>query len=166
MLLKALLKKPVFVIGIILFGLFLAQDTTKKWWKSFSSRYIPNSCQSYVGQLTTKEQFLEGTEYICHGHRELEIKLSLNQSCKNDKKPPYVAIKNVIEYQSKAGDEESLQYIETIKITIECKDINIIGLVRGTHMKNYKYLKTTQDQYQFLQKHVLTQEILKNSSSI
>ena len=51
---QKLLKYPVLVIGVILFGLFLADDNTRKWLKSEGEKRIPSTCRALKSRLESK----------------------------------------------------------------------------------------------------------------
>jgi len=43
---KGIMKYPVLVMGVILFAIFLSQDTTKKWWNLQKRRFTPSTCDA------------------------------------------------------------------------------------------------------------------------
>ena len=51
---KNTMKYPVLVMGLIMFGIFMSQNSTKKWWSKQKSRLIPSTCNSVIDRVKRK----------------------------------------------------------------------------------------------------------------
>ena len=51
---KKLMKYPVLIMGMIMFGVFLTQDTTAVWWNKVKGRYIPSTCKVLSERIMEK----------------------------------------------------------------------------------------------------------------
>jgi translation initiation factor 2B subunit (eIF-2B alpha/beta/delta family) len=51
---KNIMKFPVLIMGLVMFGIFVSQDTTKIWWDKVKVRYIPSTCKSIQERVIKK----------------------------------------------------------------------------------------------------------------
>ena len=75
------MKYPVLVMGLIMFGIFLSQDTTKKWWNKQKARLIPSTCKAVIDRVQKKAP--RGWEMECLNTKFLTLSINFNKEAKS-----------------------------------------------------------------------------------
>lgn len=83
MLLKGIMKNPVLIMGIVLFGLFLSQATTKDWWTKQKRRFTPSTCDVIKDKVLKKSP--DNWEIECPTTQLLILNIAFGKKAKDFK---------------------------------------------------------------------------------
>jgi hypothetical protein len=75
------MKYPVLVMGVILFSIFLSQDTTKKWWKAQMRRFTPSTCDAVKDKVNKTSP--GNWEMECPTTQHLILTVDFDEKAKN-----------------------------------------------------------------------------------
>lgn len=157
-----LMKKPVLILGILLFGLFLTQNTTRKWWASYSHRFIPNTCMSLktrVEEKAPKNWIIE-----CPGTENLIVTLEVKNGSTVDsalKRELYKMLANSYVHFAKLSNPETLELLHHLTIIVDHPELKIISKSEGNRVVKFAGLKRQDQIARHLQNSVRVREVLQ-----
>ena len=164
---KNLMKYPALVMGLIMFGIFLSQESTHKWWKNQKRRFIPSTCDAVMNRV--KPNAPSSWKISCPTTQHLTINISTfsnvpySQKLRSDlykqlanmysklahyanKKLPYVEKGK----QKVYNDIETLERLGYISIVIEHPNLVITSKSDGMAVSRYIRFKTAKQIAQHL----------------
>ncbi len=152
------MKYPVLVMGLIMFGIFLSQETTQKWWSKQMARYIPSTCSAVKDRVMKKAPSSWSIE--CEGTNFLRLTVPFEKELKDPKNlriamyrelanlyaqfanNANVAMKYVEDKKVKVYNEiETLEHLKNIQIIMKSKNLEIISQSDGQAVARFIDLK-------------------------
>lgn len=159
---KNIMKFPVLIMGLVMFGIFISQDTTKVWWNKAKARYIPSTCKSVIERV--QKHSPDDWQLECHTTQFLVVTIPFNKNVKKKellRVAMYRQIANIykefathsnipLEYaedgKRKVYNEiETLERLENIQINLAHKDLKIITQSDGQAIAKFLKLKRQED---------------------
>ena len=152
------MKYPVLVMGLIMFGISLSQESTQKWWSKAMARYIPSTCSAVVDRVTKKAPSswvmeCEGTDFLrltVPFDKELKDPNDLRIAMYRELANLYaqfashanVAMKYVEDNKAKVYNEiETLEHLKHIQIIMKSNKLEIISQSDGQAVAKFINLK-------------------------
>lgn len=157
---KKALKYPVLMIGVILFGLFLADEKTAIWWEKANNRFIPSTCGSLVSRLDSK--LPDHWKLECETKDRFLIEASFSKEFKDVnilRANMFKEIANMLYKVSYQANDETLQSLKKLVIFLNSKKITIIAATDGQAVVKIKSIKDTKKLLAHLKLTVKTKEI-------
>lgn len=157
---QKVMKYPVLVMGIIMFLIFLNQETTKVWWAKVKRRYVPSTCDAVLSRVETKAP--KEWKLECPGTQLLVIQLEIDHPAKSSQQLRVMMYKEVANNLTKLASYaniETLEYLKNIRLILKHKDLTIISQTDGQAVAQFKTLKQKQDILNHLSLTVKVREI-------
>lgn len=146
------MKYPVLIVGIVLFGIFLSQDSTKKWWNKISRRYVPSTCDAVMDRVAPKAP--KNWEMECPGTQFLVINIDFAKTAKSHAEQRvlmYKEIANNLTRLAHYSNIETLEFLKHIKLIMRHKNLQILAQTDGQAVAKYKVLKRKEEILKHLQ---------------
>lgn len=147
------MKYPVLIIGIILFIIFINEETTKKWWYQKVKRSrIPSTCDAVLDRVAPKAPKSWSLE--CPGTQLLVIDVKFETTAKSSKEQRVIMYKelaNNLSRLAKFSNIETLEFLKNIKLNMKHKDLEINSLTDGQAVAKFINLKRQEDILKHLQ---------------
>jgi hypothetical protein len=156
------MKYPVLVMGLIMFGIFLSQESTQKWWTKQMSRYKPSTCLAVKDRVAKKAPSSWSME--CENTSFLRLTIDFNKELKNPKdirivmyrelaniyaqfaNNANIPLKYVEDNKVKVYNEiETLEHLQVIQIIMKSKKLEIISQSEGQAVAKFIGLKRKSD---------------------
>ena len=140
------MKKPVLVLGVVLFALFLSQDTTKKWWANYGHRFIPNTCMSLKERID--DQSPDSWEIQCPGTEKLVLTIESDLPSplgRELRQSLYRMLANTYVQFSKISNHETLELLKQLHIIVKHSKLTIHSQTRGKDVIRFASLKSQKD---------------------
>lgn len=156
------MKYPMLVIGIVLFSLFVMDENTSKWWNSFSSRFIPNTCQSVKERVIKKAP--KNWSIECPGTELLILTISDNtQIAKTSvlRKYLYRQLANSYVNFAQFSNPETLEQLQHLKISMNHPQITLESKSDGESVVAFLKLKNKEQIIKHLGTSVKVKEVIK-----
>lgn len=138
------MKYPVLVVGIIMFVIFINQESTKKWWNEEVKRSrIPSTCDAVKDRVAPKAP--SNWELECPGTQLLIINIDFEKSGNTHKEQRvlmYKEIANNLTRLANFSNIETLEFLKNIKMIMKHKTIEITSLTDGQAVARFKTLKS------------------------
>lgn len=146
-----------------MFGLFLSQDTTKRWWANYSHRFIPNTCMSIKERVTINlpsswEINCPGTENLII---EIQSKAGNKSTAKETRATLYKELANAYATFAVVNNLETLEMLRHLTITLDHPQLKIISKTDGKSASRFPSLKHKNDIALHLRASVKVREIPK-----
>ena len=141
-----LMKKPMLILGILLFVLFLNQDTTKRWWANYGHRFIPNTCMSVKERVENKMP--DNWEIECPGTEKLILTITSDIKGPVDKKLRsllYKQLANSYVTFVNLSNLETLEMLQQLNIKIAHPKLTIYSQAQGKDVIRFSELKRQED---------------------
>ena len=133
MLWNSLLKKPIFAIGCIMFGLFLYQVGTKENWFG-KRRFETTSCTGVVAKL---EKNIPGNwKIFCEGNN-LAVEINENSIPENDpnyKSLLYRQLANHMAYVARNSTLDILEKVMFVRLRLHHPKLQIDAVTEGQYI--------------------------------
>ena len=155
---KNVMKYPVLIMGIMMFGIFLSQDSTKKWWEKQKTRLIPSTCKAVIDRVQKKSP--SDWEMECLNTSFLRLTINFNREAKNKKllrvamyrelantysqfaQFANIALPYVEGNKKKVYNEiETLEHLREIQIILKHKNLQILSQSDGQAVAKFLELK-------------------------
>lgn len=137
------MKYPVLIIGIILFAIFISQESTKKWWNQEVKRSrIPSTCDAVLDRVKPKSP--SSWELECPGTQLLVINVNFETTANSHKEQRVMMYKEVANTLTKLAhysNVETLEFLKHIKLILKHKNLEITSVTDGQAVAKFKYLK-------------------------
>lgn len=161
MILKTLMKNPILVIGIMLFGLFVHQVAKKEGWGIFSNRkLISTSCTAALVKIDKNIPSDWKTE--CEGNNlAVTIKEELSKDEKNLQMIMYRQLANHMAYIAKASQIDVLEKVTFVRFKITHPQLIINAVTEGKYIVKLATLEDPELIRSHLQSTVQVQEVRK-----
>jgi hypothetical protein len=157
---KNTLKYPVLMIGVILFGLFLADEKTAIWWNKVNNRYIPSTCGSLVSRLESK--LPDHWELECENKDRLLIEAPFSKDFKDQnilRANMFKEIVNMLHKVSYHANHETLHSLKKLVIFLNSNNLKIIASTDGQAIVKIKSFTDTKKLLAHLKLSVKTKEV-------
>lgn len=102
------MKYPVLIVGIVLFGIFLSQDSTKKWWNKISRRYVPSTCDAVMDRVAKKAP--SSWDMECPDTQALVINIKFDKTAKSHTE------QRVLMYKQLANTYSKLAHFANVRL--------------------------------------------------
>lgn len=146
------LKYPVLIIGIILFVIFLNQESTKKWWNQEVKRSrIPSTCDAVLDRVKPKAP--KNWSLECPGTQLLVVNIEFDKTEKSHKEQRIVMYKEIANNFSRLAhfsNTETLEYLKYVKLVLKHKNLEITSMTDGQAVAKFVKLKRQEDILQHL----------------
>jgi hypothetical protein len=151
------IKKPMLLLGVILFTLFLGQETTSRWWSQYRDRFIPNTCKALKDKLGPQ---LTDWSFDCPDPNLLKISIPFNHSfvSEDQRKYMYRTLANSIVLLSQKSNEETLETLKECEISLVSQKLTLFGFVKGSDIVKFKKLTSQNEILTHLQGTVTVRE--------
>lgn len=154
MFIKGIMKYPVLIAGVLMFSLFLSQETTHIWWKKvwhqISTRYIPSTCNALVDRTELKAP--KDWSFDCSGTQLLIITTPFDKDGKAKftshrelRVMMYKEVANNLSRLAKSSNLETLEFLKHIKLILKHKNLEITATTDGQAVAKFAKLKAKQD---------------------
>lgn len=156
------LKYPMLVIGIVLFSLFLMDEHTTKWWNSFSSRFIPSTCNAVKERVALKAP--KNWSMQCPGTELLILTVNQNKQAPTTamlRKYLYRELANTYVNFAKFSNPETLAQLQNLKINIQHPQMIIESKSDGEAVVQFIKMKNQNSIIRHLGATVKVKEIIK-----
>lgn len=145
------MKYPVLILGIIMFGIFISQDSTKKWWNKISRRYIPSTCNAVMDRVQKKAPSTWDLE--CPGTQLLILTVDFEKTAKSHQEQRvmmYKEVANDLSRLAQFSNIETLEYLKHIKLILKHPHLEITAITDGQAVAKFKVLKRQEEILQHL----------------
>jgi hypothetical protein len=156
------LKYPMLVIGIILFSLFIMDENTSKWWNSFSTRFIPSTCNAVKERIAPKAP--NNWTIECPGTELLILNVSQNKQSPSTamlRKYLYRELANTYVNFAKFSNPETLSQLQNLKVNIDHPQMKIESISDGEAVVKFITMKDQNMIIRHLGATVKVKEIIK-----
>jgi hypothetical protein len=143
---KNTMKYPVLAIGVILFGLFITDPKTKKFWENSKRRFIPSTCDAVKDRVEIKSP--QTWELECPGTQLLIIKIQHDPAGRNLqvlRSQMYKNLANSYANLARFSNPETLSYLKFIELIVEHPRLTIRSKTDGQAVVEMLKLKTQSD---------------------
>jgi hypothetical protein len=149
-------------MGVVMFGIFISQDTTKIWWDKTKARYIPSTCKSVQERVMKKAP--NDWKLDCRSTNFLIVTIKFNKELKEKKLlrvamyrqianlyKEFAAFANIPlnyaeEGKAKVYNEiETLERLENIQLILEHSTLKITTQSDGQAVAKFLNLKRPED---------------------
>jgi hypothetical protein len=156
------MKFPVLIMGLVMFGIFVSQDTTKIWWNKTKMRYIPSTCKSVQERVLKKAP--SSWKLECSSTSFLVVTIQFNKEVKKEnmlRVAMYRQIANLykefaryanipLEYTEEGkkkvyNEIETLERLEKIQLNLEHPSLKITTQSDGQAVAKFLTLKRPED---------------------
>lgn len=163
---KNTMKYPILVMGLIMFGIFLSQETTHKWWAKQKTRFIPSTCKAVMERVEKKAP--SNWELECLAVNFLKVDIEFDKTIKDPKKTRMVMYRQLANLYSQFAQFANvpLPYVEDNKTKVynEIETLERLQIIQ-INLKGPKLLITSQSDGQAVAKFITlkrTQEIAEH----
>jgi hypothetical protein len=140
---KKLLKYPVLIIGIILFGIYVTDPKTADYWRKYNRRFIPSTCDAIESRISDKVDKTWSLD--CPGTQLLIIKLpyesKLAEKFPSIRRNMYKLLANSLVKLSQVSNPEAMQNLGHLKMVIEHPRLKILAKTDGEAINQFLKLK-------------------------
>lgn len=162
MLWNSLLKNPVLAVGILMFGLFLAQVARKEKWGLFhNDKLISTSCKAVLVKLEKK--IPENWKVFCEGNNlAVEVnELALPKKATNLKVLMYRQLANHMSYTARISTADILEKVYLVRFKVSHPKMEINAVTEGKFIVKLVTLENPEHIMTHLQSTVQVKETIK-----
>jgi hypothetical protein len=162
MLWNSLMKKPVLMIGIIMFLLFLYQVASKEKWGIFAnSKLIPTSCRGVLVGL--ERRIPENWKVFCEGNNlAVEIKeLSIPEDVENIRPLLYRQLANHMAFLARNSANDILEKVFFVRFHLVHDKMTIDAVTEGKFIVKLSTLENSEHIMTHLKSTVQVKETVK-----
>lgn len=158
MILKSLMKNPVLMIGIILFGLFIHQVASKeKWGFLKNDRLVPTNCRAAIVRIDKHIPANWKTE--CEGNNLAVTIKELEKTEGDIRALMYRQLANHMSYVSKIAMPDMLEKIDFVRFRLIHDKLTINAVTEGQYIVKLATLEDPNLIRSHLQSTVQVQEV-------
>ncbi len=160
MLWKNTLKYPVLMIGIILFGLYLCDPNTERFWRNHKRRFIPSTCDAVMDRIIPKA--LVNWELDCPGTQNLFITVTHDKADRNInllRQDMYKELANTYVNISRFSNPETLKNLRFVNVIIVHPKLKIHSKTDGQAVTELRFKKARKEIAKHLKLTVKVKEI-------
>jgi hypothetical protein len=140
---KKLLRYPVLIIGIILFGIYVTDPKTADYWRKYNRRFIPSTCDAIVSRTAPKVDKTWSLE--CPGTQLLIVKIPYESKTGEKfpiiRKNMYKLLANSLVRLSQISNPEAMQNLAHLKLVIENPRLKILAKTDGEAVNQFLKIK-------------------------
>jgi len=133
MILKTLMKNPVLVMGLLLFGLFIHQVAQKEEWGIFANKkLIPTSCSAALVRIEKK--IPSNWKVECEGNN---LAVFIKESVEKDQNLQmimYRQLANHMTYIAKVSTSDILEKVEFVRFQLIHEKLTINAVTEGKYI--------------------------------
>jgi hypothetical protein len=162
MLWNSLMKKPVLMIGIIMFLLFLYQVGSKEKWGIFANpKLIPTSCRAVIVRL--EKRIPDNWKIYCEGNNlAVEIKeLAIPEDVENIKPLLYRQLANHMAFLARNSTVDILEKVFFVRFHLEHSKLVIDAVTEGKFIVKLSTLESSEHIMTHLKSTVQVKETIK-----
>ncbi len=162
MLWNSLMKKPVLMIGIIMFLLFLYQVASKEKWGIFAnSKLIPTSCRGVLVGL--ERRIPENWKVFCEGNNlAVEIKeLAIPEDVENIRPLLYRQLANHMAFLARNSANDILEKVFFVRFHLVHDKMTIDAVTEGKFIVKLSTLENSEHIMTHLKSTVQVKETVK-----
>jgi hypothetical protein len=140
---RNVMKYPVLIMGVIMFLIFINQETTKVWWENkVMRRFIPSTCDAVKDRVDVKAP--KEWKMECPGTQLLVITIDFSPTAKglNEQRIlMYKHLANTLSELAHHAHGETLEYLKNIKVILKHKSLHITSMTDGQAVSKFTILK-------------------------
>jgi hypothetical protein len=162
MLWNSLMKKPILVIGLILFGLFLMQVSNKEKWGIFHNpKLIPTSCRAALVKIEKKTP--ANWKVFCEGNNlAVEIVETIIPKEASDLKVlMYRQLANHMSFIARSSQTDILEKVDFVRFKLIHPKLEVNAVTEGKFIIKLATLDSPEHIMTHLQSTVQVQDTLK-----
>ena len=162
MLWNSLIKKPILVMGIIMFSLFLYQVAMKeKWGIFYNAKLIPTSCKAVLVGL--EKRVPANWKIFCEGNNlAVEIvEVAIPEEAENLKSLMYRQLANHMTFVARSTHADLLEKVMFVRFHLAHKGLSIDAVTEGKFIVKLATLENTEHIMTHLKSTVQVKETLK-----
>lgn len=161
MILKSLMKNPILVIGIILFGLFIHQVATKEKWGIFSNdKLIPTSCRAALVRIN--KHIPQNWKTECEGNNlAVLITEDFEGSAEKVQMLMYRQLANHMSHIAKVSTPDILEKVMFVRLQLIHPVLTVNAVTEGQYIVKLATLEDPELIRSHLKSTVQVQEVRK-----
>lgn len=162
MLWNSLMKKPVFVMGLAMFLLFLYQVSKKQSWGLFhNEKLISNACKGAMVPLV--KRIPNNWQAMCEGNNlAVEIReVAIPDQAPNLKNLMYRQLANHMSYVARSSPPDILEKVFFVRFKLIHPKMNIDAVTEGKYIVKLATLDTSEHIMTHLKSSVQVKETVK-----
>lgn len=166
MILKSLMKNPIFAIGFLLMTIFLFQLRDKGIFSKRAERMIPTSCRAVEVRLA--KYMSPSWEISCNDNNLVVVTKTDPNVIKDELKDPkelkpvmYKALANIYTSISKYSPNDSLSRTGIVSVRLIHKNLTLNSISEGRHVANIQGMKNLKNLSEHFKQTIRVQEVTK-----
>lgn len=161
MLWNSLMKKPILIIGIVMFSLFAYQVAKKEGWIDSSDKFASTSCKGVVVGL--KKRIPDNWQVFCEGNNlAVDIKeLAVPEKAANLRELMYRQLANHMAHIARNSEPDILQKVFFVRFHIVHPQLTVDAVTEGKYIVKLATLENAQHIMSHLKATVQVKETVK-----
>lgn len=159
---KKALKYPVLIVGIVLFGLYLTNNSTKEFWRKVNRRYKPSTCDVTMDRVRPKAP--ANWAFECETLQLLIINVDFKEIKNNNlslRQEMYRELANDLKKLGHYSNLETLSFLKKVKMNIINKNLEVHSMTSGQAIVELTRLSDQQSIARHLKLTVKIKEVTK-----